>query len=154
MDLGASEAAEIFAEMVQVLGLPVVSTGLQDEPDLVLLDADGHRVLVQITHAPARAPTQVSDLVAREERLATPDALHVLVSDGIPEAARVELRRHGWGWLDLRGHMHLAGRGVFIDAEVPSVTARAARADPFSGAVGLEVACALLRRPGHWPRSS
>ncbi len=70
-----------------------------------------------------------------------------LVADRISAATRAELRRHGWGWLDFRGHLHLAGRGVFVDAEVPSAKARVEREDPFSGSVGVEVACALLLDP-------
>jgi DNA-binding transcriptional ArsR family regulator len=73
--------------------------------------------------------------------------LHVLVADRIPEAVRDELRSHGWGWLDLRGHLRLVGQGLFIDVNVPQIKARAERANAFSGSVGLEIACSLLLEP-------
>jgi hypothetical protein len=139
--------AEIFAELVEDLGLPVVEDDQLDEPDVVLLDADGRYVLVELKRISTPTPAQVSRLVANGERTGHPGALRVLVADRIPEAVRVELRSHGWGWLDLRGHLHLAGHGVFVDADVRPVKARAERKDVFSGSVGLEVACSLLLDP-------
>jgi hypothetical protein len=147
MALEELETAEIFAELVQDLGLPVVGGGQLDEPDVVLLDTEGRHVVVELKRIPTLTPAQVSRLVADGERR-HPDALHVLVADRIPEAVRAELRSHGWGWLDLRGHLHLAGHGVFVDADVPPVKSRADRRDAFSGSVGLEVACSLLLEPG------
>src|ERR1700728_4000185 len=66
---------------------------------------------------------------------------------GVPWAARGELARHGWGWLDLRGHVHLAGRGLFVDVDVPPMKGRNERTDAFSGPAGLEIACSLLLNP-------
>ncbi len=154
MDLDSSAAARTFAELVQGIGLPVLSTGLAGEPDLVLLDAGGHHVLVQVKHAPSPIPTRMPEPVPSGGRGSRTDALQVLVADRISAAARAELNRRGWGWLDLRGHLHIAGHGVFIDAEVPPITARTRRGDPLSGAVGLEVACTLLLDPaaGHGVR--
>lgn len=92
-------------------------------------------------------PARVSRILSDKDGRARHDVLRVLVSDKIPAAIRAELRNHGWGWLDLRGHLHLAGHGLFIDAPVPAVKSKAEREDPFSGQVGLEVACALLLEP-------
>ncbi len=141
------ETAEIFAELIENLGLPVVEGRQPDEPDAVLIDTDGRHVLVELKRISTPSPAQVSRLVADGERKGHPDALYVLVADRIPEAVRAELRSHGWGWLDLRGHLHLAGHGVFVDADVPPVKGRADRRDAFSGSAGLEVACALLLEP-------
>jgi hypothetical protein len=142
------ETAEIFAELIENLGLPVVEGGQpDDEPDVVLIDTDGRHVLVELKRISTPTPAQVSRLVADGERRGHPDALYVLVADRISEAVRAELRSHGWGWLDLRGHLHLAGHGVFVDADVPPVKGRADRKDAFSGSAGLEVACALLLEP-------
>lgn len=141
------ETAEIFAGLVEGLGLPVVADDRLDEPDIVLLNADGHHVLVELKRTSAPTPSQVSRLVPLWEREGHQGALRVLVADRIPEAVRAELRSYGWGWLDLRGHLHLAGHGVFIDAEVPPVKGRSERKDALSGSAGLEVACALLLEP-------
>jgi hypothetical protein len=141
------DTTEIFTELVEDIGLHLVEDGQLDRPDLVLLDAGGRRVFVELKRLSAPVPAQVSRLMVDEERRTLPDALHVLVADRIPEAVRAELRSHGWGWLDLRGHLHLAGQGVFVDADVPRVKGRAERADAFSGSAGLEVACSLLLEP-------
>jgi hypothetical protein len=141
------ETAEIFIDLAEDLGLSVVEDDQLDTSDLVLLDVGGGRVLVELKRLQAPTPSQVSRLAEVEERRAQPDVLYVLVADRIPEAVRAELRSHGWGWLDLRGHMHLAGHGIFVDADVPRVKSRAERADAFSGSAGLEVACMLLLEP-------
>ncbi len=73
---------------------------------------------------------------------------HVVVADRVTERARVELRSGGWGWLDLRGHVHLEAPGVFIDARVtPSDAATEPSKEPLAGRVGLELAALLLMRP-------
>jgi Bacterial regulatory protein, arsR family len=141
------DTTEIFSELVEDLGLHLVEDGQLDRADLVLLDAGGRRVLVELKRLSTPAPAQVSRLIAGAELRSRPDALHVLVADRIPEAVRAELRSHGWGWLDLRGHLRLVGHGVFVDVDVPQVKARAERSDAFSGSAGLEVACSLLLEP-------
>jgi hypothetical protein len=50
--LEESETAEIFAELVGDLGLPVVEGGQPDEPDVVLIDTDGRHVLVELKRRP------------------------------------------------------------------------------------------------------
>jgi hypothetical protein len=145
--LEESEAAAIFSELIEDLGLPVVEGVQADEPDAVLIDTDGHHVLVELKRVSTPTPAQVARLVEERERAGHPGALYVLVADRVPEVVRAELRSHGWGWLDLRGHLHLAGHGVFVDTDIPPVKGRAARKNAFSGSAGLEVACALLLEP-------
>jgi hypothetical protein len=111
----------------------------------VLLDPDGRRIHVLLKQAALATPATVAQLVARQEDAES--VLLVLVADRIPEAARRTLTSHGWGWLDLRGHVHLSGHGLFVDADVPSARGRAKRTGAFSGAVGVEVACSLLLAP-------
>jgi hypothetical protein len=142
-----ADTADIFTALVKTLGLPVIEQGQPDAPDLVLLDNGGRRILVELKRISAATPSLVSRLVAHRERSGRPDVLYVLVADRIPEAARGELARHGWGWLDLRGHVHLAGRGLFVDVDVPPVKGRNERTDAFSGPAGLEIACSLLLNP-------
>ena len=73
----------------------------------------------------------------------------MVVADRVTERARVELRSRGWGWLDLRGHVHLEAPGVFIDARVtPSARgATESSKESLAGRVGLELATLLLMRP-------
>jgi DNA-binding transcriptional ArsR family regulator len=77
------------------------------------------------------------------------DLLKVLVADRVTAAARDLLRDLGWGWLDLRGHLHLAAPGIFVHADVNLPNGPKQRhSDPFSGKSGLEVAVELLLTSG------
>jgi hypothetical protein len=145
--LEENDTADVFTGLVERLGLPVVGQGDPNAPDLVLLDNDGRHISVELKRVSAAMPAYVSRLVAQQEQPERSGALHVLVADRIPEAARVELASHGWGWLDLRGHLHLAGQGLFVDVDVPPLTGRNERTEAFSGRAGLEVACSLLLDP-------
>jgi hypothetical protein len=72
----------------------------------------------------------------------------VLVADRITEEAKNRLRAKAWGWLDLRGELHLEAPGVFIDARVsPAHHAAEATKEPLAGVVGLELASLLLMQP-------
>jgi DNA-binding transcriptional ArsR family regulator len=72
----------------------------------------------------------------------------VIVSDRITEDAKKRLRAKSFGWLDLRGDLHLEGPGVFVDARVKSVQPHVEMAkEPLTGAVGLELASLLLMNP-------
>lgn len=66
------------------------------------------------------------------------------MADRITEAARSILKEAGWGWLDLRGHLHLSAPGIFVHAEIEPANTPAMDGDPFGGQSGLEVAVALL----------
>jgi len=65
----------------------------------------------------------------------------------VTEQARELLKEAGWSWLDLRGHLHLAGPGLFVDADVPRLSAPSAQRTPLAGRVGQEVAAYLLLDP-------
>ena len=64
------------------------------------------------------------------------------------EAARRLLTASRGGYLDLRGHVALRTDRIVIDADVEPVKERPGRSDALGGHVGLEVAAALLMRPG------
>ena len=72
----------------------------------------------------------------------------LIVADRVTDAARTVLTSRQGGYLDLRGRLALRTDRMVIDAEVEPVTVRAQRSDALSGTAGLEVATALLRRPG------
>jgi hypothetical protein len=74
-------------------------------------------------------------------------AVRVVVADRVTQDAREVLLQAGWGWLDLRGHLHVAGPGVFIDTDVPALKRPAHRSGPLTGRVGVEVAALLLLDP-------
>jgi len=57
------------------------------------------------------------------------------------------LQRAGWGWLDLRGHLHLARPGLFIDSDVPGLKRPSSPSEPLAGRVGVEVAALMLLDP-------
>jgi hypothetical protein len=65
----------------------------------------------------------------------------------VTQEAREVLRTAGWGWLDLRGHLHVVGQGLFIDTDVPAVRRTPGRSAPLAGQVGIEVAALLLLSP-------
>ncbi len=94
----------------------------------------------------ARLAVQNSDLPKGQD-----SQLRVLVAERIVGHARDELKKHGRGWLDLRGRLFLSAPGVLVDAEVPAFRSRPERTSPFSGPAGLEVACALLMEPDSAP---
>ncbi len=72
----------------------------------------------------------------------------VIVADRITEAAKQRLRAKSWGWLDLRGDLHVEAPGVFVDSRVTVVdSASEVVKEPLAGAVGLELACLLLMEP-------
>jgi DNA-binding transcriptional ArsR family regulator len=72
----------------------------------------------------------------------------LIVADRVTDAARTVLTSRQGGYLDLRGRLALRTDRLVVDAEVEPVTARAERSSALSGPAGLEVATALLRRPG------
>jgi hypothetical protein len=137
----------IFVDLAEGIGLHVVDDCPVDASDLVLLIPGGQRIHVELKRLSAPSPGQLPRLISDTEGRGRPDALHVLVADRISDAVRSELRSHGWGWLDLRGHLHLTGHGLFIDVDVPAVNDRAGRVNAFSGSAGLEIACSILLEP-------
>lgn len=62
------DTTEIFAELVEDLGLHLVEDGQLERPDLVMFDAGGRRVLVELKRLSTPSPTQVSRLIADGER--------------------------------------------------------------------------------------
>jgi len=80
-----------------------------------------------------------------------PFTVRLVVADRIGERARQGLREAGWGWLDLRGSLHVQGPGVLIHSEVPAGWERPTPRDPLSTPSGLAVACALLTAPTESP---
>lgn len=75
------------------------------------------------------------------------DAMPVIVADRITAEAKTELRRAGWGWLDLRGHLHLRSKGLLVDTTITPLGETRGDNEPFAGRVSIEVAVATLLEP-------
>jgi hypothetical protein len=79
---------------------------------------------------------------------AGPTDVRIVVGDRITSTARALLSEAGWSWLDLRGHLHVAGPGILIDAPVSVVVpARDGRMDPLAGQVAPSLALLALLEP-------
>ena len=139
------DAVEAFADVIGKLGLQVIQ---EPEPGMsdLWLDVGGRPIALELKRLASVTPAQLAHLSPAGSGPARDGILRVVVADRITEAVRDELRRAGWGWLDLRGHLHVAGPGLLIDTDVPSLRDRPVRTDPFSAA-GLEIACSLLLDP-------
>jgi len=76
------------------------------------------------------------------------DLVKILVADRVTAAARDLLSDRGWGWLDLRGHLHIVAPELFVHADVKTAGATTLRRnEPFAGKSGVEVAVELLLNP-------
>ena len=146
-----SEAAVEFRDALKQVGLDTIrEIGEPDErPDLVVVGPQGVRIPIEIQRRSLLTERELPSLLLERAKGTPSQATHVVVADRVTERARVELRSRGWGWLDLRGHVHLEAPGVFIDARVtPSARgATESSKESLAGRVGLELATLLLMRP-------
>jgi hypothetical protein len=76
-----------------------------------------------------------------------PFAVRIVVAERIGKEARQALQDVGWGWLDLRGTLHVQAPGILVHTQVPSEWERPGPRDPLGAPAGLAVACALLSNP-------
>jgi len=132
------------------VGLSVELNGPDGDvgPDLVVVTPSGDRILLQLKQQSLASAEGLDQRIARWMSQA-PDisGVRVVVADRVTREAREVLKDAGWGWLDLRGHLHLAGPGVFVDADVPAMRESSVRSAPLAGRVGVEVAAQLLLSP-------
>jgi hypothetical protein len=148
VDTRGEETIGALLEAVEPLGLKAGYLQASDSGvDLVLTDATGRRMLMQLkrlsTLTVADVPRVRSDWSGNTDG----DTLRLVVADRVTQGAQQMLRDAGVGWLDLRGHLRLSGPGLLIDADVPASRPRPERAEAFGGSAGLEVACWLLQHP-------
>lgn len=130
------------------LGLEAMPPGGDIGVDLVVTNPAGGRVLIEVK----RLSLASADGLQRRLTQWTPQtrregAVGVVVADRVTSEAREVLRTAGWGWLDLRGHLHIVGQGLFVDADVPALRHTPGLSAPLAGRVGLEVAALLLLSP-------
>ncbi len=150
MTLGRLNAVAALRDAAAAVGLSV-EPNLSDANagvDLALVTPSGDRMVFEVKQ---QSLTSVDGLDQRlnqwMSRSTDKSALWVVVSARVTREAREVLKRAGWGWLDLRGHLHLAAPGLFVDADVPAMRALPGRSAPLVGRVGLEVAARLLLNP-------
>lgn len=143
------EGAELLSSALTEVGLlPAAEVG-DSGTDLVVRSGHGVEFIVEIKQRALVRDTDVPMLVrgmsAADRRRGV---VGVVVAERITEDAKRRLRAKGWGWLDLRGELHVEAPGVFIDARVsPAERVTGAAKEPLVGAVGLELACLLLMEP-------
>ena len=119
----------------------------RSSPDLVLINPSGGQLQVQVTRKSLVSARGLATQLRDWRGVASATGSDVVVADRITSDAKDVLRQEGWGWLDLRGHLHLAGPGFFVDTAVPGIPSIASSSDPLAGKVGMEVACLLLLTP-------
>jgi hypothetical protein len=147
----------LVADAFEHLGIPTLEVhgrGADAGVD-VIVDPDGADVRLQVKHRSLLDAATASRLLnqylgqASEGRR---DPVLFIVGDRITDAARTLLVRHEAGYLDLRGQLALRSGQMVVNAAVPPIKKRAEQEDALSGRAGLEVAVALLTKPGR-PRS-
>jgi len=130
------------------LGVPDGDHLGHEHADLILLSPDGGRVLVEVKRTALVSADGLTRRLREWDAGRVPGTTGVVVADRVTAEARGRLREAGWGWLDLRGHLHLAAPGMFVDASVPTQTVRTSPdSEPLSGGVALGVAVVLLLEP-------
>ncbi len=145
-----SEAAGEFRDALRQVGLESIgAAGEPDEgPGLVVVGPQGIRIPLEVKWRSLVAERDLPSLLLEEAQGTPRKTTPVVVAGRVTQRARGELRSRGWGWLDLRGHVHLEAPGVFIDARVtPAGAATVPSKEPLAGRVGLELAVLLLMRP-------
>lgn len=143
--------AEALREAVEAVGLGVEMPppGGDHGADLVVVNPAGGRVMIEVKRQALASADGLARRIAQwDQQLSPLGAVGVLVADRVTGEAREVLRTAGWGWLDLRGHLHIAGEGLFVDTDIPALRdTTPGRSAALAGRVGVEVAAALLVDP-------
>jgi hypothetical protein len=148
------EAEQALLEALTSIGLTADQPIHPDSGVDIWVDVpSGGRVPIEVKFTSLASVHGLQGQLDRWERR-TPAAvdglplIKVLVANRITADARHYLRESEWGWLDLRGHIHVVAPGLFVDANVEIARALAHRfSDPFAGKSGLEVAADMLLNP-------
>jgi len=141
------DGVQVLWDAVSSVGLGIGVTPADSTVDLVITNPAGGRVMVEIKRLSLASVDTLPRRLADWKRKLAPEAVGVVVADRVTAEARDVLSAAGWGWLDLRGHLHLAGAGLFVDVDVPGLRPTPARSGPLAGRVGREVAALLLLSP-------
>jgi hypothetical protein len=141
------QGVEELRDAATAVGLDAKPASTDSGADLVLINPAGGRMLVQVKRVSLASVENLGRQLAQRDVTSEDPQILVLVADRVTEQARQIMRDGGWSWLDLRGHLHLVGRRMFVDAEVPRLKAQPGPQSPLAGRVGQEVAAFLLLDP-------
>lgn len=143
-----ADAVLFLADAVAAVGLTLTSEGgANHTTDAYLQTPDGRRIAIDVKRIALVASQDLDRQIENWKREASAaSSLRVIVADRVTHDSRRLLRAADISWLDLRGHLHLSGDGLFIDADVEPVKRRQPT-EPFAGVVGIEVATAILLDP-------
>jgi hypothetical protein len=144
----ASGVAEL-RDALAAIGLRTETPPAGEGIDLVLIMSDEARILAQIKRLSLVSMDSIERLRAHwnNNHSLGSGIIRIIVADRVTAQVRQLLREAGWSWLDLRGHLHLDGPGIFVDTDVPQMRQEAVRPTPLAGQVGQEVAALLLLDP-------
>lgn len=145
MDNRADEAVSLLAEALDAAGAVTAPPGPGDPSGDLILVLGTTRLAVRIKRWAVFPEHAVR--INSAFRQHDPSVLGVVVADRISKEARQALQDVGWGWLDLRGTLHVQGPGVLVHTEVPPAWERPGARSPLAAPAGLAVACALLSDP-------
>lgn len=154
--LRAADAEHALVDALEAVGLTAsLIDSVGDTADIEVRTPDGRTLLIEAKYRSLASsdalPRQLGQFAHQLARIQTGAGKHVigvLIADRITEDARAMLQSAGWGWLDLRGRLHLAAPGIYVHADIPPAnTHTMASDDPFAGRAGLEVAVELLLNP-------
>ena len=146
-----ANALEALRDAMSLAGLEVEpghAGGVDTGADLVVTNPAGGATAIQVKWMSLATGDVLRRRVAEWERHRPPDSpVGIVVADRVTKDAREVLRALGWGWFDLRGHLHLAAPGLLVDIDTPMASGQHHPPVALSGLAGLEVAAALLIRP-------
>jgi hypothetical protein len=141
------DGVQALRDAVASVGLGVEVSAGDSAVDLILRNPAGGLVSVEVKRLSLASVDGLPRRLAEWNKSLLPESVGVVVADRVTAGARDLLNAAGWGWLDLRGHLHVAGAGAFIDVDVPALRPPPGRSGPLAGHVGLEVASLLLLSP-------
>jgi hypothetical protein len=143
----AQAATEDLVEALTKLKLGLTVRPGDPAADLILELPGGAVMALEVK---ALRSVTTADATRLIHSLPPDHAVPIVVADRIVPDARSALRGAGWGWLDRRGHLRLAGPGLAIDSEVSPLlgdTGRNAGRPALDTDVGLDVGVAVLTQP-------
>jgi len=146
VDSRADEAISLLEEALEAAGALTAHPEPGDASADLVLVLGTTRVAVQVKRW-AVFPEHAVRANPAFRQQEDPSAVRIVVADRIGKEARQALQEVGWGWLDLRGTLHVQGPGILVHAQVPSAWERPGPRDPLAAPAGLAVACAMLSSP-------
>jgi len=140
-------AVDYLIQALDSLGVGTSIASTDRESDLVVQFGVGSHVTVEAKRMSSVTTESLQRLIGEGLDRPNEERLPLVVADSITRDAREQLRKLGWGWLDLRGHIYVEAPGILLNTEIDRMLERPSRSDPLAGKAGLEVACLLLSAP-------